>query len=425
MAEKNKDRAEVKDKAMAENASVSENHTGMKETVSATENNTGTKEAGKTAAHGLNERLYYLDNIRFITVILVMIYHVIYAFNSQGVLSNFPVQGYPVLDNFLFVVYPWFMALLFVVAGISARFSLQKRSGKQFAKDRALRLILTSTVMIITLGWSVGSITNYYSNIFGENAEMIPGVIKYIIYSISGIGPLWFAQELFLSSMILLLIRAIDRKRRLEELCTHIKWWGFLILFVTFFASSYLFNTPIIEVYRNGFYTCSFLFGYYIFSQKKVMDSLSKAAKFLVPAAIVSGIGYVVFINLVICPQVTDDILTSVNYCSMSTLKHPFTNIYAFVAILAILSIGPKYLNFNHAFSRYMTKANFGFYALHYFAMAWSMFLALEVLKLPIWACYLCGLFGMILITTILYEIIRRIPGIKTIYLGIETRRRK
>lgn len=37
-------------------------------------------------------RKNYLDNIRWITVVLVMVYHVIYLFNSQGVLSNFNVQ---------------------------------------------------------------------------------------------------------------------------------------------------------------------------------------------------------------------------------------------------------------------------------------------------------------------------------------------
>ena len=67
------------------------------------------------------ERKYYLDNIRWITVVLVMVYHVVYIFNSQGVLSNFGVQGIKLLDGFLYIVYPWFMMILFVVAGISAK----------------------------------------------------------------------------------------------------------------------------------------------------------------------------------------------------------------------------------------------------------------------------------------------------------------
>ena len=70
-------------------------------------------------------RKHYLDNIRWMTVILVVIYHVFYMFNHIGVLGGVGPLGssmYP--DIFMYVVYPWFMVLMFLVAGISSRYTL-------------------------------------------------------------------------------------------------------------------------------------------------------------------------------------------------------------------------------------------------------------------------------------------------------------
>ena len=52
-------------------------------------------------------RKYYLDNIRWMTVVLVVIYHVIYMFNGVqlfGVIGPFSKVQYQ--DAFLYLVYP-------------------------------------------------------------------------------------------------------------------------------------------------------------------------------------------------------------------------------------------------------------------------------------------------------------------------------
>ena len=79
----------------------------------------------------------YLDNIRWITVLIVVIYHVIYIFNGVqpfGVIGAFHENQWQ--DAFQYLVYPWFMALLFVVSGMSARYYLQNHTHKEFVKDK-------------------------------------------------------------------------------------------------------------------------------------------------------------------------------------------------------------------------------------------------------------------------------------------------
>lgn len=61
-----------------------------------------------------------LDNLRWATVLLVLVYHVCYLFNGVGILGNIPgAPNLPLGDWFAATVYPWFMALLFLAAGIT------------------------------------------------------------------------------------------------------------------------------------------------------------------------------------------------------------------------------------------------------------------------------------------------------------------
>ena len=63
-------------------------------------------------------RRTYIDNIRWITVALVVIYHVIYMFNGvtlYGVIG--PFSDHQPQDMYQYIVYPWFMVLLFTISG--------------------------------------------------------------------------------------------------------------------------------------------------------------------------------------------------------------------------------------------------------------------------------------------------------------------
>lgn len=352
-------------------------------------------------------RRHYIDNIRWATVLLVILYHVVYNFNSVGVITNLNMQGIPQLDVLEYFVYPWFMVLLFVAAGMSARYSLAARGGRAFARDRVKRLFVPSIAGIFLLGWIGGWVTSRTTDMFLGNGDMIPGIIKYFIYCMAGIGPLWFAHELFLASMILLLIRSIDKKDRLWELggkANHILI--LLALALVVWGSAQILNTPLIEVYRHGIYIVTFLLGYFVFSHEEVTDVLVKHKLWLLAAAVLAGIGYTWY-------------YFGENYASQEVLRSFFTNAYAWLMVLALFGCFKAWCDRENRYTRYLTKRNFGFYVLHYPLLVLISYLVVTYQSLPMFAYYLVILAAEILLLPLLYEIISSIPVIRFLILGI------
>ena len=147
-------------------------------------------------------RKLYIDNIRWITVVLVVLYHVIYMFNgieTFGVIGPFSDVQYQ--DAFQYIVYPWFMLLLFAVSGMSARYELVRRSEKEFIKKRTGKLLVPSTLGLLVFWWILG----YYNLLIGGGLEQmaaVPKPVLFIIMAVSGIGPLWYIQMLIIKYII-------------------------------------------------------------------------------------------------------------------------------------------------------------------------------------------------------------------------------
>lgn len=208
-------------------------------------------------------RKNYLDNIRWSTVILVLIYHVFYLFNTVGVVGSISnTDGIHSFDVFSSFVYPWFMVLLFLIAGISARYSLQKRSCKQFVKEIVTKLLVPSTLGLFVYHW----ISGYINMKIGGGLEYIPSFLLYPISAISGIGPLWFIQTLFLFSLVLVLIYKLDDKDRLWNIGGKANGLILVLLLLPIWGATQIGNMPLITVYRFGIYGLAFFLGYFIFS---------------------------------------------------------------------------------------------------------------------------------------------------------------
>ena len=236
-----------------------------------------------------NTRRIYLDNIRWITVCIVVIYHVIYMYNGVqlfGVIGPFKEQQ--LQDAFQYLVYPWMMALLYTVSGMTVRYYLEKHNLKEFIRDKTRKLLVPSTVGLFVFQWILGYYNMKISGAF-ESFESVPGIVRYVIMAISGIGVLWYIQVLWIFSMLLLLVRKIERDRIWKK-GEKTPVWLLVLLTVFVYGFSQVLNTPVVTVYRFGIYGFCFFTGYFIFSHDEVVERLSKWWRIFLIAAGATGI---------------------------------------------------------------------------------------------------------------------------------------
>ncbi len=357
------------------------------------------------------KRLDYLDNIRWITVLIVIVYHLFYSFNCSGVVNNLGIRGIPCFDAFLCFVYPWFMCLLFVVSGVSARYALTKRSSKEFIKDRAKRILLPSVTAVFLIGWTSGWVTSQHSQMFGENPESVPAVIKYLIYCAVGIGPLWYCHVLFVGSLLIVFLRAIDKKKVLEKLGSKVNLFVLLLFFLPVWGSAQILNAHYITVYRFGIYLFMILLGYYVFSNKKLIASIAENSVALIIVAAVSGALFVIRYY-------------GYNYTSDEVLKDLFTNSYLWVTVIAIIGFASRFLNKKNKFSRYMTGNTFNYYVLHYPILVLTAHFETKFLKIPMAFDYMVIAAVVAILLPFAIEIIKRIPVVKTLIFGVEKKQK-
>lgn len=344
-----------------------------------------------------------MDNIRFATIILVLVYHVCYLFNGVGILGGVGIKkSLSVFDALLYIVYPWFMVLLFLISGISTRYSLQNRSCKQFLGERLIKLLIPSTLGLFIYHW----ITGYLNIKIGGGLDYIPLFLYYPIFVISGIGPLWFIQMLFLFSLIAALLKKIDKRDKIWNFCSKTNTIIIILLAILIWVSSQILNMPVLIMYRFGIYLVSFLIGYFIFSHDKVQDSIEKIHIPMLILSIILSISYVIY-------------YFGTDYTSPQCLQSIFTNIYLWVMVLAILGCGKVWLNRTSSFFSYVTKSSFGMYIIHYPILMVICYLLYYHFNLSIMLNYIVALFVEIIFTVVLLELFKRIPVIRFLVLGI------
>ena len=350
-----------------------------------------------------NKRKNYIDNIRSFGVILVLLYHVFYIYNGIGVLGGIPTEkSVGIFDDLLTIVYPWMMILLFVVAGVSAKFSVEQRSKGEFLRERARKLLLPSTIGLFVIHW----ITGYLNMYFGGGLDDVPNFLIYPISVLAGQGHLWFAQLLFLYSVILgCFKKTIDK---LHKLCESIGNITCLLFSIIIWLSAQILNMPIITVYRFGIYLVAFFIGYCAFSHDKVIEKIEKSRYISLTLSVIFGVLYFVLFR-------------KMNYTEANVLKNIVTNLYAWCTVLTVFGFAKKYMDKENTFSRYLAANSYGYYILHYPILMLAAYL-LHAVALNMVIKVLLTLVLELALTFAVNELLKRIPFVRYIVLGMKRR---
>jgi len=360
-------------------------------------------------------RKHYLDNIRWMTVVAVVIYHVFYMYNGLGVLgvvgkiTDLDVQYHDIIQ---YIIYPWIMILLFMVSGISSRLYLEKHTGKEFIKIRTTKLLVPCTIGLFAFQFLQGMVNTAISEVFASDQEF-PFFVKAIICILSGISVLWYIQMLWLFSLGLVLIRKID-KDRLWNLCGSLGGKFGIVIIIALSAvvwgAGQILNTPIIVVYRFGLYFFVFLLGYFIFSHDEVVDVLKKWFFVLAPVAVALCIAF--------CYVYFGD-----NYADNPVYKSPLFLLYGYFASLAIIGGMARFGDVSNRFTEWMNKRSYGLYIFHYLGISTVALLLARPGIVPPVAAYLLSALAGFGGAYLLNAIISRIPFWRWAVLGIKKKK--
>ncbi len=353
-------------------------------------------------------RKHYLDNIRWITVVIVVIYHVFYMYNAEGIpgvvgnISGFKVQYW---DAFQYLTFPWFMFLLFMVSGISSRLYLDNHTDKEFFKSRTTKLLVPSTIGLFAFQFIQGYFNTRLSNAMNV-MKTVPAFVAFMIMAVSGIGVLWYIQLLWIFSAVLIPVRKIE-KDRLWNLAGETNIIVIILMAVLVYGVAQILNTPIICVYRFGYYGLAFLLGYFVFSHDEVIDVLKKHAIWLIFVAAALAITFSI-------------VYFGENYADAPVYKTPLFTSFGWFASIAFLGMSAKYLDFSNRFTTVMNKYSWGLYVFHYLGL--SLIAAYIAPKgiFPFSVVYLISLVSAFVVAYVLYELISRLPFFRWAVLGIK-----
>ncbi|MDD4095725.1 MAG: acyltransferase family protein [Clostridiaceae bacterium] len=349
-----------------------------------------------------------IDNLRSLCILMLFVYHTFMIYNHYG--ESFYVRGdsMPLLGGFLVATSPWFMPLLFAIAGISTRCALKKRSVKLYIVERVKRLFVPLIFGILVLI----PIQTYYAERF-HNGYSGGYFEQYLLFftkwtDLTGYeggftpGHLWFILYLFVISLAAIPLILLARKYSLTSKINNLNMPALL----AFAAILWLF-APLLVIGGKGLGEnfALFMLGYFVLAEEKVQERIEKYWPILTGALVAMLALHLILVDRVDYQAIPYEL---------------YRRVVTWVGILALLGLGRRFLNFRTRITAYFAAAAFPVYLLHQSVLVAVAFYVTQRVSDEYAQAGLIILLSFV-VTMSVYEIIRRVPGLRFCF-GIKKR---
>jgi|WetSurMetagenome_2_1015567.scaffolds.fasta_scaffold00177_23 glucans biosynthesis protein C len=356
-------------------------------------------------------RLHYIDNLRWMSILMLFPFHTAFVF-SAGWYGYYVLSGYPSTAAYLFTVSvePWIMPMLFSIAGVSTKFALEKRSPREYLKERVTRLLipfLAGLVLICPViayyalkfhtGYSgsfAGAFLHFFTSGFTGKPDGLTGDFS--------IDHLWFIISLFIISVVALGVIILGRRQEIFHLNPEKVSLPVLSLM---FIPLWLLN--FIGIYETGYsivsYFAMFLIGYYLFAMEPVQARLEKYRAVFLAAWIVLTIGVMGIDGMFL------------GHAEVFWGYSPLYVITGWTGVLALMGTGRHLVNHTSTFGATMGAASYPVYIIHQ-AVLVTVAYYIVMLAIPPALQFAAIVIFSIVLTLACYEILRRIPGIRPLF---------
>lgn len=367
------------------------------------------------------QRRYDLDWLRVLAVFLLVPFHTALIFSLDPdlivyVKDHIESPALLMLAGFINI---WHMPLLFVIAGASTWFALDRRSAGQYLGERVSRLLIPAIFGLLVLIppmtylHTIGhpgkpSFWQFYLGFFHFNPNDLTGYRGSFTPA-----HLWFIIFLFVFSLAALPLFIWLKKPSSESLRAALGRFfshrGNLLL--AFIPLSLAGAVPLLGDKNPLHYLLLFVLGFLLFCDDRIKNAMDRDWPLYALLSALGVLAYALTNNPFSSPWSPDWIV--------SGLVFQFSR---WASVITFLGAAHRWLNFGSPFLNYTSKAAFPFYSLH---LPVDTLIGIWVIRLalPVWLKFALIVLLTTLATLAIYEFfIRRIPILR-FFFGVKHRR--
>lgn len=343
------------------------------------------------------DRKYYIDNLRTLSILLLFPVHTFMIWNNFGTGFYIWLKESKIYSTIIVLINPWFMPLLFLLAGISARFALEKRTAREFIKQRARKLLIPFACGMVFL---VPIQTLYARKFFyNYNGGFIENLGYFFTHftDLSGYdgaftpGHLWFILYLFIISAISLIIFRCFPYIKVIQSVERLNIYGIMLLFIPVWLMYYIGNFGGFSIGKN---LALYLAGFYIISNNSVIGKIERNIKWIT----------------LLCASGT--IISAVLYYKYSFYGDLWINYIGWNTILVLLVYGKRYLDKKTGLTEFARHASYPVYILHQSILVAAAYYIVQACdNIIVQAAAVCT--GSFILTLAVYYIISKILYIR------------
>ncbi|MES2318066.1 MAG: acyltransferase family protein [Pseudomonadota bacterium] len=328
--------------------------------------------------HPASPRLYFIDWVRIIAFMLLIVYHVgmYYVTDDWHVKSPNTSNA---IEPFMLMSSPWRLGLLFLISGVASSFMLAKIDAGRFMRQRSVRLLVP-----LVFGMLVIVPPQPYFEVI-EKVAYQGSYLDFMRLYVSGYGDfcrksdcldlptwnhLWFVAYLWvytllLGSLVLMLGARFDKLS--QKVVSFLTGWKLIVLPVAVLGTVRIllltaFPTThdlVNDWYNHAQYVPLFLLGAMLARQASVWQRMD-AVRWTALALAFSCWG-----AMVIFYALPETVSTHPDFHMWRMLMRVVYALCAWSAMIAACGFAHRHLNADSPARRYLTEAVFPVYILH------------------------------------------------------------
>ncbi len=352
----------------------------------------------------ISSRLYYMDNLRALAMLLGVVFHAALAYSPRLSESWFTSdqQNSILLEFSVYFLHLFRMPLFFFISGFFALMMIEKKSAKAYLQNRSKRILLPFLLFLplligsimFLIGWALGNVDNppVFLQFLGspEAKQMGPSTMH-----------LWFLFNLYLFAIMVVCLHKMKLFSRTISKRLATKPFFLLVLPLLLLPALISQSSPLPaadkfypQLWSFGFYGVLFLAGGLLYKHQQLLSELFSYQTALL---IISVIAYGYFYNHIPAELNVKMAQESVTWSLSHGVLALTEAIIAVYMTLYCLMVGKRFLNTKNRMLTFIADSSYWTYLLHIPVLLFIQFYLLN-LDINMWVKFLLSVSVTLLI---------------------------